>query len=151
MQILPSIDQWYQNAKGERFGYQDLLANIGSLYLSISTVAESFEAEKIEQAIGEFPPYDVSECQTMVSNIIKLSEKGVLVGQLAEATALAVARFIVWDDENVEKAAVPQEQVNVLIAFLRQAAAANRDILATLERLYSKMRAKYRKIAAVLQ
>ena len=147
---IPSIEEWYQKAQSEKFGYQDLLANIGSLYLSIAARADGFDQQKIIEGIEQFPPYDVSETATMVNNLLILNQKGALQGQLSEAAALGIARFIVWDDDNVEKSEVPEEQSASLIQIFKTIVSQNHSILGTLERLYSKMRPKFRKISAVL-
>ena len=147
---IPAIEEWYQKAQDEKFGYQDLLANIGSLYLSIAARADNFDPQKIIEGIEQFPPYDISETATMVNNLLVLNEKGALQGQLSEAAALAIARFIVWDDENIEKSEVPEEQSTALIQLFKSIVSQNHNILSILERLYSKMRPKFRKISAVL-
>lgn len=149
LSFIPPINQWYMNAKQEKFGYQDLLANIGSLYLTLA-VRRQLEDMYINAALEEYPPYDTSEAMTMSQNIILLAKANKLNGPLAEQAALAIARFIVWDDDKVEKADIDEQTKNALIILLKAIVGKNPAILQTLERLYSKMRQKFRKISAIL-
>lgn len=146
---LGQINDWYNNAKAEKVGYQDLLANIASLYLSLA-VKVDLDNSYCSAALEQFPPYDYSEAKTMSMNIITLYNNGKLVGDLANETAYAIARLITWDDEKVAKADLDQEIIEELIAIFRNIVSQNQQILNELERLYKKMKPKMRKLNSVL-
>jgi len=151
-EILSSIEKWRHNAKEAKFGYQDVLSNIASLYLTIAAKVPDFDQSKLVYAFAEFPPFDVSECSSMISSILKLYNSQKIQSDFStNALGVAIARYIAWDDSMFEKAHISEPQHEEIISIFRSICAKDESLLKTLERMYAKTRGKFKRIANVLQ
>ena len=149
--IIPSIEKWRQVAKDSKFGYQDVLANISSLYLTLSNKYDNFDLIKINYALQEFPPSDLSECLSMSKCIINLfNKRNILNEPVLNSMGLAIARFIVWEDSLIEKSHLPEDIFNSLINIFRNLCQNNESLIKNIERIYLKTKGKFKKISTIL-
>jgi len=147
--LLPIIEKWFREGKENVFGYQETLSNIASLFLEMSKRYPDFPIDYVNSALMYFPPADNLETMPMISSILEISRRS-LPNNVKKAIALAIGRFIVWDDTSLEKARVTEPAKESLIDIFREFVSHDKSILKTLSQQFSKQRAKYRKLEAVI-
>ncbi|EAY07113.1 hypothetical protein TVAG_342770 [Trichomonas vaginalis G3] len=149
LQFLPVIDEWYNIGKNQIYGYQDTLANIASLYLEIAAAMPDFPDQQLIQAIDEFPPSDVLETPMMAKCLLTIVPR-LNNADILGHVALALARFVVWDDKNIEKSKIDQSLKDQLYGLFKQIVQQNESLMGVLQNDYAKQRAKMRRLQAVL-
>ena len=149
MQALPTIEKWRAIGSSAKYGYQDVLANIGSLYLEIASLTEELPKEALVAGLEQFPPFDVKETTSMLKCIIKIAST-TKVMEVIMAIGMAISRFIVMGESKQAKASVPEEVVQQAFAMFRQLVAQTPNLGAELQAKFARQRSKQRKIMAVL-
>lgn len=71
-QFIPALDQWWLEGKGKTMGYQACLSNIAVLYLRLLEAGAQIPIETVSNAIGAFPPADVTETENMAVAILNI-------------------------------------------------------------------------------
>lgn len=121
MEFIPRFQEWGMKAKSEEFGFQDVLGNIASLYLSIErAVPLQMPQELVIAALQEFPPSDIEETVNMCDAILKCFSDFGNEQRIMELPALAeaIVRLICWNEELLKTAKIPEEIMNALIHLL---------------------------------
>jgi hypothetical protein len=147
--LLPILERWRSTASSEKFGYQEVLSNIASLYLQIAIRSSDFPEELAIAALAEFPPADVSETGNMSKAIVQIAQQSASP-DLLTAIALAISRFIVWDVGKVGKANLPEEMVAALVAVFVAIAGQNEYVRAQVRSSVARQSSKLRKIDHLL-
>lgn len=150
IQFLETIDIWYRKGKNDVYGYQDTLANIAALYLEIANIHSDFPQELVLQAVDEFPPSDALEAVPMSKCILNITQKYSQNPDVILHVALALARFVVWDDKSFEKSKMDDALRNQLHSLFKTIVMQNQNLMGALQSNYGKQRAKFRKLCAVL-
>ena len=149
METVPMIEKWRNVAFSSKFGYQDVLANIGSLYLTIASLSDALPKDAIVAGLEQFPPFDTKETASMARSILAIAGKD-KVPEVAVAIGMAISRFIVMGESKQAKAEIPAELVQQLFAVFRQLVAQVPAITTEIQTKFARQRSKQRKIMAVL-
>ena len=132
-----------------KFGYQEVLANIASLYLQIALRCPDFSDKLVIFAIQQFPPFDINETSSMAEAIIQLV-KNKQDADIYLESAMAFTNFFLQDESRVEKAKVRPELKEEMIQFLKEICAQEEQIIVKIKASYGRQRSKIRKIEALL-
>jgi hypothetical protein len=148
--LLEQFEGWRQHGAENEFGYQDVIANICSLYLQVAIRADGFPDELVVVALEAFPPSDAPETTPMAKAIVAIAQKTRNPDVMA-AVCGAIARLVVLDELKANKAAVPGEVKAQLIAVLKVVCAGNPHVVAQIREAFVRQKSKARKIDEVLQ
>ena len=101
-EVLPSVLNWWSRALSKKSGYQELLSNIASFFLSYSLLDDSFPENLIVGALQQFPPADLLETETMCSSMISLLNKNAASQNVLTEIALAFSRLFIESQSQIE-------------------------------------------------
>jgi hypothetical protein len=147
LEMLPHIEGWRTAASAAQFGHCDLIANIASLYLQIAIRTADFPDQLSMAALDAFPPSDLGEAPAMCGAIIEMAGRSPAPDVLL-AVAMAIARYAVSEDSI--RARVPEDVRNDAFDIFRAICQQSPGMARRVREMYSKQRAKLRKIDAVL-
>lgn len=145
---LPTFENYRQLALSKQFGYQEVLANIASLYLQIA-IRKEMPVELVVFAVQQFPPHDVEETSSMVKAMIELVKNSQNPDLLIQV-CLAFTRFFVQETAKIEQAKVSDELKNIMVQFLKAICSKDQQILMNIRGTYGKQKSKLRKIETIL-
>ncbi|OHT04011.1 hypothetical protein TRFO_28548 [Tritrichomonas foetus] len=149
VQLLPTFEKWRQISSDEKFGYQDVLANLASLYIQIAVRAPEFPIPMIVFSLEQFPPFDINETSSMAAAMMNVVQNKQDPTILTAAT-LAIARFFVMDESKIQKAKIAQDVKGMMAQFLKAICSQNQQILMQIKVNFGRQKSKLRKIEAIL-
>lgn len=135
-QVMPCVISWWEKALSKKSGYQDVLANIASLFFSYFLLDKSFDENLIVGALRQFPiSADLDESETMVSSMISIFEKNRPSENILIELALAFARLFTESQSQIEARKISEEVFNKAIAVFKD--------LMQIEKIYELVLSKY--------
>lgn len=149
IQLIPTFEKWRQIAENSKFGFQDVNANIASLYLQIALRYPDFPDKLIIYSIELFPPFDALETSSMASAIINLLNTK-QNPEILEQAALAISRFFVQEESKIEKAKISNELKVMMIGFLKTICSQQEQIFNKIKASYGKQKSKIKKLQNLL-
>jgi hypothetical protein len=149
VQLLPILEGWRKAGTDAKFGYQDVLANIASLYLQIVIRAPDFPEALLVAALAEFPPEDIAETDPMARAIVQLAGQPTTPAVL-RAITLGIARLLVWDSMKGNSANLNEDLSTALIQIFVAAVKANEHLYSDVRSAIGRQSWKVRKIEALL-
>lgn len=149
IELTPTFEKWRQISENTKFGYQEVLANIASLYIQIAIRYNEFPDKLIIFSIQQFPPIDLNETSSMVEAIMKLV-KTKQNSDIYLESAMAFVRFFLQEESKVDKAKVRDELKKEMVQYLKQICSQEEQILHKIKASYGKQKSKIRKIEALL-
>lgn len=120
-QVMPSVINWWEKALSKKIGFQEVLANIASLFLSYAILDQTFSEKLIVGALQQFPiTVDLLESETMCSSMITIIEKNNPSETILTETALAFSRLFIESQSQLESRKISQEVFDHSLAVFKQ-------------------------------
>lgn len=156
-QVLPSLgefiaimQQWYLEGKENPNGYQLMLSNIASAYLTFFANGLDMNTDLLNEAISEFPPFDTHETEPMLLNLAKIFSSATIPLPTLEIAAFALAKFFILNEEDLKKRKVTPELIGVAQHIFRTIASSNPQIIQQVLAKYSNSQVKTAKLTSIL-
>ena len=149
IELIPVFEKWRRIGMEAKFGYQDVIANIASLYIQISIRAPQFPNELTIFAIEQFPPFDINETATMAQAIVAIVQNKNDPG-IYSSSAMAFARYFVLDDSKLKKAKVDPNVEAVMKQLFKSICSQDQSVLMRIKGTFGKQKSKIRRIEACL-
>ena len=119
--LTPIFQQWYQVAKSKDSGYEELISNIGQVFLSLGALNPETPAEIIFEGLKTFPPDDQLDTENECQLILKLLERP-QPNEIQLQAALGITRLLTASKSDLIKRKVPQEILSQMQGLLKQMA-----------------------------
>jgi len=149
-QLRPVVEKWWNTGLSKDNGYQEVLSNIASFFLSIATVDQSFPSHLIVGSLKKFPPSDLKETETQCELIIRIINESPSSYEVKLETAKAFARLITEPVARRNERSIPTtlyEGVESCFKFIIQS---DQSIQHQVVDIYSKNRPKKTQIMSYL-
>ena len=152
MGFFPSVWEWFSQGIQQDNGYQGLVSNAASLFMTLAVYNPSFPEEAIEAAFTQYPPYDTSETKPMTDMILRFfSQRTEFNGELLAVAAVSICNLLVLPENEIIENKVTTEQIASLQQLLRQIASMSESIPQIIEEQFGKTNTKLTKISQILQ
>lgn len=108
-QVLPCVVNWWQRALAKKTGFQDVLSNIASFFLSYILLNQELADELVIGALRQFPPSDLPETETMCLSMASILEKLEVSKNIMIEIAVAFSRLFIESQAQIESRKISQE------------------------------------------
>ncbi|KAH0790062.1 hypothetical protein GPJ56_005957 [Histomonas meleagridis] len=150
IQFVGIIWKWYENAKNQKTGYQLLISNIASLFLTMFSNGVQLDESILMAALSEIPPVDEEETVSMLQNATKILQnfKGISLETVKRA-AKGFAEVLLMNEANLKRRNVNENMLQNVKQFLKNMLQ-NQQIVEFLQMSYQRSKAKLAKLQKML-
>ena len=148
-QVMPIVLNWWKRALSKKSGFQEVLSNIASLFLSYANHDSSFSEKLLIEAYQQFPPVDLLETETMCLESISLFSKRQFSNEVIMAAAYGFSKLFTEGASNIEKRKIKPEvlkQSENLFRTLMQNSEVNNSVI----KRYSSKKSKQQQLMRLL-
>jgi hypothetical protein len=148
--MLPVITEWWNFGLCKKSGYEEMLANCSSFFLTYALAdPEGIPEELIVRALERFPPADRAETVTMCESVLTIAAASGTSVAMQAAIAKGIARLLTETEANKAKRKLDQAILGKLLELLR-AIMANEQIAEQVLQEFRKYRTKLAQLHALL-
>ena len=152
MGFFPTVWEWFSTGLQQDNGYQGLVSNAASLFMTLAVLNPAFPDEAIEAAFTQYPPYDTSETKPMTDMILRFfNERSQFNGELLAVAVVSICNLLVMPENEILENKVTPEQITGLQQLLRQIASMGEGITQIIANQFEKNSTKLEKISQILQ
>lgn len=143
-QMLPTLINWFNDAKKKETGTQELLSNIASFFLHFSCIQPELNECYAIEALKLFPPFEIGESKSQCDAIIELSSKKIS-SSMQLYIAIGISKLITETSSKRNNRKIEPETYKSLCIILKQLLEIQ-EIQERIEQLYMKNKSKKRAI-----
>ena len=152
MEYLPAINEWYSQSIEQENGYQNLISNIGSLYMTLANFVPDFPEELTVVAFEQYPPYDTTETSSMTDMILKFFQSHTeFSGPLLSAAVLAISRLLVLTDIELQECKITQQQYDAVKQLFKTIVSSNQAVSELIQTEFAQYSTKLAKLSQILE
>ena len=148
--FIPKVWGWYENGKNQETGYQYLISNVASFFLTLYANGGEIDETKLNAALSEIPPFDVQETTKMIANAITILQNRNNSFETIKIVSRSFSDLLLMNEENLQIRKLNKEDLSNIANCLKQLVQSNSNILIDLKSRYSKSKSKLNRLLKLL-
>jgi hypothetical protein len=141
--LMDSLMEWWKNAIGVKSGFQNLIGNLGALFVVLSIFISDFPDDLLIEVFQSFPLQDNDCTAPMLENTLTMLQRKRMVSpDLGRVIGVAIGKVLLCDPGQIEKMGIDSSLFDRLHGLLLELVKADCQIRAKIQALYSRSRVK---------